>query len=144
MTMIRKFAYATLLALTTLSLVPSLASAQEPARGKFTLTHDVHWANAVVPAGDYQFTLDSNGIAGVLILNKLNGDPKGFFLMVHDTEEAKSSDLSRLLLQTTPDGSYVSAMQLPDFGMTLHFTVPSATAEKQIARAVTAPPASAQ
>jgi hypothetical protein len=53
MTLIRKFAYATLLALTALNFAPSLASAQEPARGKFTLTHEVHWGDAKVPAGDY-------------------------------------------------------------------------------------------
>ncbi len=39
MTNIRKFVYATLLALSTLSFTPALASAQEPARGQFRLPH---------------------------------------------------------------------------------------------------------
>ena len=51
------------------------------------------------------------------------------------TADAKSTDLSRLVLEVTPDGSYVSAMQLPDLGMTLNFTVPSHVSEKQIAKA---------
>src|SRR5258706_10427552 len=49
---IRKFASAAVLTLGGLSLMPSLASA-ESANGKFTLTHEVHWQNAVVPAGTY-------------------------------------------------------------------------------------------
>ena len=80
----------------------------------------------------------------MLTLNKLNGTRTGFMLMAIDTDEFSSSGPSRLVLTTTAEGSYVSAMQLPDFGMTLHFRVPTATAEKQIARAVTTASASAQ
>ena len=57
MTSIRKFAYATLLAFTTLNFAPSLASAQE-ARGKFTLTHDVYFGSIKVSAGEYEFSFD--------------------------------------------------------------------------------------
>jgi len=38
----------------------------------------------------------------------------------------------------------VSAMQLPEFGMTLHFNVPSHATEKQIAKAATSAAASGQ
>jgi len=136
MTSIRRFAYATLLAFTTLSFAPSLASAQE-ARGKFTLTHDVHFGSVKVSAGEYEFSFDPDTPSRVLRLSKLNGVRAGYLLMVPSTEDAKSSDLSRLLLKTTPDGSYVSAMQLPDLGVTLRFTVPSRASEKQIAKATT-------
>ena len=144
MTTIRKFIYATLLAATSLSFVPSRASAQETAHGHFTLKHEVHWQNAIVPAGDYRFSLDSDSAAGMLVLSKISGTRTGFLLMVHDTDESKPSDHSRLVLEATPEGSYVSAMQLPEFGVTLNFAVPSSTSEKQMARAVTAPLASAQ
>ena len=130
MSTIRKFAFTALLAVTSLNFAPSLASAQERANGNFTLTHDVRWQNALVPAGDYRFTLDSDGVAGVLTLSKLSGARTGFLLMVHDTDEAKPTDRSRLVLETTPEGTYVSAMQLPEFGMTLNFTVPTQPAEK--------------
>ena len=144
MTSIRKFVYATLLALTSLSFAPSLAPAQEMAYGKFTLPHNVHWQNALVPAGEYRFSLDSNGAAGLLTLSKLSGTRTGFLLMVHDTDGTKSSDLNRLVLKATPEGSYVSAMQLPKFGMTLNFAVPSHATEKQVAKATTAASPSAQ
>ena len=136
MSSIRKCIYATLLALTTLSVAPSLASGQQAAQGKFTLPHDVHWENAVVPAGSYQFSVGSDTMK-VLRLDKISGAHAGFMFLVRDEEPAKSADISRLLLDSTPTGSYVSSMQLPEFGMTLNFTVPASTAEKQMARAAT-------
>jgi len=137
MTTICKFAYATLLAFTALNFAPSLASAQEPAHGKFTLSHQVHWGNAKLPAGDYEFSFDPDAGAHLLNLIKISGARTGYMLLVPAIEEAKSSDLSRLVLQATPDGSYVSAMQLPMFGLTLYFSVPSPPTEKQIAKAAT-------
>ena len=139
---IRKFAYTALLTLTALNLAPTLASAEESAQGRFKQSHDVHWQNAVIPAGEYRFSYGLSGYPHVLMLSKLDGTRGGYMLPVMETEEAKPSDISRLLLKTTPDGSYVTAMELPAYGMTLHFKVPTPVAEKQIARASTAPLAS--
>jgi hypothetical protein len=144
MTSIRKFAYAALLVVTTLNLAPSIAAAQEPARGRFTLAHDVHWGNAKVPAGEYEFFFDTDGISPVLRLNKLNGHGGGFMLLVPTAEETRSSSGSRLLLESTAEGSYVSAMQLPEFGMTLRFAVPTHATERQIAKGATTAPALGQ
>jgi hypothetical protein len=143
-TTIRKFAYAALLAVTALSFVPSPASAQENARGSFTLTHDVRWQNAMVPAGEYRFSLDADGPASMLVLTKLSGARTGFMFMVHDSDEIKaSSNLNRIVLENTADGSYVSAMQLPEFGVTLNFAAPKAP-ERQMAKVGTTTLASAR
>ena len=143
MTNIRKFVYATLLALS--ALAPTLASAQEPARGEFKLPHDVHWQNAVVPAGEYRFSFEADGAMGMLTLSRISGPRGGFIFLVSNTDEVKpSTDLSRLVLEITPGGSYVTTMQLPEFGVTLHFPVPTHAADKQIAKAGTAPLASGQ
>ena len=141
---IRNFAYAILLALTMLNFAPSLAAVQEPASGKFTLSHDVHWQSAFVPAGDYQFSFMPDGVSSLLVLRKLSGASAGFMILVPDIEKAKPSDVSKLLLETTSAGSYVSAMQLPEFDMTPRFGVPSQTAEKQIAKAATTAMATAR
>ncbi|HTW57432.1 MAG TPA: hypothetical protein VMD99_04855 [Terriglobales bacterium] len=139
MSTIRRFAYAVVLALTTLNFAPTLASGQETARGRFTLAHDVRWGSVEVPAGEYKFSLESNDLVHVVTLNELNHNQKGFFLLVHDVDDTRPTDRSMLVLRTTADGtSYVSAMQLPEFGMTLRFAKPSGRAEKQIARAGTA------
>lgn len=143
MTSIRKCIYAALLALTPLNFAPATASAQEPAHGRFTLSHDVHWANTVVPAGEYQFSYESNGI-GLLRLDKVSGERSGFLFLVPDTADSKPKDVSQLVLETTSAGSYVSAMQLPEFGVTLRFNVPSAKTDKQMAKAGTSHLPSAQ
>lgn len=135
---IRRYAYAAVLAATTLNYAPSLASAQEPARGHFTLTHEVRWANARIPAGEYEFSCNVSSIAPVLSLTKTSGVRASFMLLVPTIDESKPGDTSRLELESTPLGSYVSAMQLPDFGMSLHFVVPTHATERQLARA-TAP-----
>ena len=141
MTSIRNFVYAGLLAFTALNLAPSLARAQEVARGQFTLPREVRWQNAVVPAGDYRFSLESSGAAGMLHLTKLDGRSAGFMFLVADSEAAKSSDPNLLVLEKTPEGTYVSAMQLPEFGVVLRFRVPS---EKLVARAANMPQAAGQ
>jgi hypothetical protein len=138
MTSLRRFTFATLLAITALNFAPSLASAQEPARGKFTLTHEVRWSNAKVPAGEYEFSFDPDGTSRMLNLTKRSGTRTGYMLLVPSTESVKASGQSRLILKTTSEGSYVSAMQLPEFGITLDFNRPPHTVERQIAKATAA------
>lgn len=134
---IRRYLYAALLALTTINVAPTMASAQDPvARGRFTLPHEVYWENAVVPAGNYRFSIDSDSI-GVLRIDKVSGAPAGFMFLIRKQEAAQPSDINRLILESTDGTSYVSAMQLPDFGITLNFTVPASTPEKQLANAAT-------
>jgi len=133
---IRNYVYAAMLAATALNFAPSLASAQESAKGKFTLKHEAHLGNATLAAGDYAFSIDPDNGSRMLNLSKLSGARTGYMVLVTDTEDSKPSDQSRLILEATADGSYVSAMQLPEFGMTLHFAVPSHT-ERQMAKAAT-------
>jgi hypothetical protein len=135
---IRNYAYAAIvmLAAAALNFAPTPASAQEPAHGKFTLTHEVYWGTAKLPAGEYEFSFDPDGGSRMLTLSKLSGVRGGYMLLVPDTGDARPSDKSLLVLTATPDGSYVSAMHLPEFGMTLNFPVP-AHAEKQLTRTAT-------
>ncbi len=141
---IRNYVYAAALAVTALNFAPTLASAQEPVHGKFTLTHEVHWGGASLPAGDYAFSYAPDNGSRTLTITKLSGNRSGYMVLVPNTEDAKPSDASRLVLVATPRGSYVSAMQLPEFGMTLHFTVPSHATERQVAKAATTATASGQ
>jgi hypothetical protein len=143
MTSIRKFVFATLLALTTMSFMPTLASAEGPAHGEFKLAHEVHWQNAVVPAGDYQFTYDADGASGVLMLSKLDGPRAGFIFLVSDADDIAPSGASQLVIEKWSDGSYVKSMQLAEYSTTLHFTVPTKI-EKQMARAATTAATSGQ
>lgn len=141
MTSFRKFLYAGLLTLSAIG-GSQLASAQEEARGQFTLPHVVRWQNAVVPAGTYRFTFGGSGATGVLTLTKMDGVRAGFILLVNDTDQARLSDINRIVLDRSTQGSYVSEMQLPEYGLNLHFTPPNKAAAKEVANAAAsfAPP----
>ena len=56
-------------------------------------------------------------------------------ILVTDTESSKPSDRSQLVVVSRPAGTFVSTMQLPEFGMTLHFAVPAE--RREIAQAAT-------
>jgi len=132
---IRKFAYAALLTLSALSLISTLAAAQE-ARGSFTLTHDVRWQNVDVSTGEYEFSLQPiGGASQLLVLRSADGRGTGFMMLVNNTEESGSSDVPQLFLVSRSGKSYVSAMKVPQSGVVLHFAVPPETAEKQVAAA---------
>ncbi|MFZ0773729.1 MAG: hypothetical protein WCA49_06190 [Candidatus Sulfotelmatobacter sp.] len=125
---IRKFAYAAVLTLSALNFAPSLASAQDEG-GSFTLPHEVHWQNAVVPAGDYKFTLQGVGPSEILTLRKISGAPASFMLLVNDTE-ANGSETASLVIDSKAGKSYVSAMNLPQFEVSLHFAAPANSGKK--------------
>ena len=131
---IRKFAYALALTLSALTLNPVLASAQE-AHGSFTLTHEVQWGSVNVPAGEYQFSIESRGPSKLLVVRHTSGKGAGFLMAVHETETIGHSEVSRLQLVSQSGRSYVSTMELPAWGVTLHFAVPSEGGEKQVAAA---------
>lgn len=129
---IRKYVYGAVLTVSALNFAPSLASAQEAA-GSFTLGHEVHWQNAIVPAGKYRFTMGTQGPSELLMVRDVSGHGTGFMLLVTDTEVSHPSDVSRLVVVSRPSGNFVSSLQLPEFGMTLHFAVP---AETEVAKTV--------
>jgi hypothetical protein len=125
---IRKYVYAVVLTISALNFAPNLASAQEAA-GSFTLDHEVHWQNAIVPAGKYRFTMGPQGPSELLMVRDVSGHGTGFMLLVTDTEASHPSDVSRLVVVSRPGGTFVSTLQLPEFGMTLRFAVPAETRE---------------
>ena len=128
-----KLSYAALLAATVFTYAPNLASAEEPSRGHFKLTHEVRWENAVVPAGEYAFSYDPDSISPVLTISKIDGVRASFMLMVPAKDGSSAAGSNALVLESTPAGSYVSAFKLAESGVTLHFWVPR-PAERQLAK----------
>ena len=130
----RKFVCTLVLTLGVLSLAASRGSAQE-AKGTFTLTRDVHWQGALVPAGEYHFSIEGMGLSEMLTLRKLSGSRAGFMMLIHDSQVVPTTGVAQLVLESLEGGTFVSRMDLPPFGMTLRFTVPREGANSQIGQA---------
>jgi hypothetical protein len=126
---IRKFAYAAVLGVSIFTIQPTLAAAED-ARGVFTLSHEVHWQNRVLRPGDYEFSLKTSGLPTLLMLRGLHGTGTDAMLMVTDVETPKPNATSSLVLVSRDGQSFVRAMELPDYDMTLRFAVPRETASK--------------
>ncbi len=107
---LRNFAATAVLTLGTLSLLPGAALAQS-ARGSFKLSHEVHWQNAVVPAGTYNFSLESKGPSELLTLRSVSGGA-GFMILVNDVRSSSFSDMNRLVMISRGDTSFVRTARI--------------------------------
>jgi hypothetical protein len=133
MRLICKFAYAALLGMSMFTLQPTLAAAED-ARGSFTLTHEVHWQKCVLSPGDYTFSMKSEGPSEFLMLRGINGTGTNAMMLVNDVESPKPDEVSAMLTLVSRNGqSFVSTMALPEYDMTLHFTVPRESESREIA-----------
>jgi hypothetical protein len=128
-----KFAYAAVLGMSMFSLQPTLAAAED-AHGSFTLTHEVHWQECVLSPGDYSFSIKSEGPSELLMLRGINGTGTNAMMLVNDVESPKPDEVSAMLTLVSRNGqSFVSTMALPEYDMTLHFTVPRESESREIA-----------
>ncbi|HXM12803.1 MAG TPA: hypothetical protein VN946_22825 [Terriglobales bacterium] len=125
---IRKFAYAAALTFSIFAVQPTLANAED-ARGVFKLSHDVHWQDHLLRAGDYTFTLKTIG-QPFLVLRGVDGTGTDAVVLVRDFETPRLDEGSRLVLVSRNGESFVSTMELPNYDMTLNFNVPSENPSK--------------
>ena len=102
-------------------LAPGVATAQDGS-GRFTLPTEVHWGAAVLPAGDYRFSLDSLGLSPRLYVYNENNRGSDYILMVQDCDTIPAtSEKSRLVLDQKEGGTYVKELEFPGEGLVLHF-----------------------
>jgi hypothetical protein len=133
MRLICKFAYAAVLGISMFTLQPTLAAAED-AHGSFTLTHEVHWQECVLSPGDYSFSIKSEGPSELLMLRGINGTGTNAMMLVNDVESPKPDEVSAMLTLVSRNGqSFVGTMALPEYDMTLHFTVPRESKSREIA-----------
>jgi hypothetical protein len=133
MRLICKFAYAAVLGISMFTLQPTLAAAED-AHGSFTLTHEVHWQECVLSPGDYSFSIKSEGPSELLMLRGINGTGTNAMMLVNDVESPKPDEVSAMLTLVSRNGqSFVSTMALPEYDMTLHFTVPRGSESREMA-----------
>ena len=122
--MIAAFAFAAVCA----SAVP--ASAQSACKGSFTLSHEVRWQNATLPAGDYTFDMQSVNTPSRMIVKGPNGSK---FIAAVVADENAGED-SMLIVENRATGSYVKELRLSAIGRTFRYSVPKAPKDVELAQ----------
>ena len=101
--------------------------------GKFTLPFEVRWGQAILPAGDYTYTLNSTTLAGILTVR---GNSKAAMILVGSVEQRKISDQSHLTVLHTGVGGRVQSLYLGHLGLEFNYPIPKAeqqfTAEEPV------------
>jgi hypothetical protein len=129
--------FSRILAIATLGFIAicasaSAASAQSVFKGTFTLPEDVQWGNALLPAGDYSFSLKSASAPAQITLNGPNG---GAFILASVTDKREEGDSSNLTIERRGRTHYVHTMYLAELGLELRYQVPSIPKnERQLAQ----------
>ncbi len=100
-----------------------LASAQVSA-GKFTLPFETRWGRAVLPAGDYSFTLASGSLPAIVTVR---GEGNAAMIMATGgTSQGRISDQSALFVVRSGGKATVRSMYLEHLGLTFYYTAPKA------------------
>jgi len=106
------------------SAIPA-AHAQATA-GTFSLAHKVRWAGAVLPAGDYRFSLDSEASPTRVTVRQVNG-PVVAILLPKAISNDDLTGTSTLVLHDAGGESVVSTLRLKCIGLALEFATPKLT-----------------
>ncbi len=88
--------------------------------GKFTLPHEVRWGLAVLPAGDYRFTLSSATTWGMILVR--SSDLKtAAFVSPKGISSQKAKAPSALVIETRGNESAVRSLRLDELHLVLDF-----------------------
>jgi hypothetical protein len=112
----------------TVSAMP--ASAQAAFKGSFTLTSDVRWGQASLPAGDYTFTLQSSAIPARIVVIGANGSQ----FVLTSSMDVKSIDAPSNLQVVRRNGeSRINRLYLADLHLVLNYHEGSKSKDKELA-----------
>ena len=106
------------------------AAAQQAFKGSFTLTHEVRWQKATLPAGDYTFEIKSVSVPSLITLKGPNGSSFIPALVAND----RVSEQSMLVIETYGSISAVTELRLSSIGRTLRYAAPKAPKDVELAQ----------
>jgi hypothetical protein len=126
--LIRMFAAAAIAAI-AIAASATPASAQNAFQGSFTLPSDVRWQGAMLPAGDYTFTMQSAGIPAKIIVRGPNHSVA--FVLTAATSKRVTGQGSCLLIERRGGSGFVRELYLADSGLHLRYAVPKIPKNEQ-------------
>ena len=120
----------TVLGLVTLFAIPNRVQAAPAFKGQFTLTSDVVWNGTELPAGNYDFTLNSTAMPAKILLHGPNGY---MFVLTSAMSGKEQGESSNMTIERRNGSRYVSSLYLADLGIDLRYRAPKLN-EKVIAQ----------
>ena len=109
------------IALIAVCASPAPAAAQDAYKGSFTLTNDVRWSQALLPAGEYTFSLKSNALPAQILIH----GPNGFAMILTSVTSRKDSDASSTMTIERRGGMrVVRDLYLAELGLDLRYAAP--------------------
>jgi hypothetical protein len=103
-------------ALLTTCLFAGSVNAQAGIQGKFTLPYEVHWGQAVLPAGEYLLTFTPDSMVGTrLVIRNAKNDRFVAFESVNIREDSKKGE-SALLIGTRGGQRIVHSLTIAELG----------------------------
>jgi hypothetical protein len=106
------------------------ASAQTACRGHFTLSHEVRWQNATLPAGDYTFEMQSVATPSLITVK----GPNGSQFITATVADEKNIEQSMLIVENRGGRSTVAELRLSAIGRSFRYAVPKAPKEAEVAQ----------
>ena len=120
----------TVLGLVTFFAIPNRVHAAPAFKGQFTLTDDVVWNGTELPAGKYDFTLDSKAMPAKILLHGPNGY---MWVLTSATSGKQGGETSNMTVERRNGTRYISGLYLADLGIDLQYRAPKLN-EKVIAQ----------
>jgi hypothetical protein len=104
---------------------PFFVHAQASAGGEFKLSQSVHWGSAVLPTGEYTYSVESAGWPNIVRVSQVGGNFTGVFLPRTISQDGDSGSKG-IVLARVGEEMFVSSLRVEERGLVLNFSPPSA------------------
>jgi len=106
-------------------------SAQNAWQGSFTLPNEVHWQGAVLPAGEYTFSMESAASPNKMVVR---GKDAAAIIVTIATSTGSKSQPSQLTIERRGDAYFVSEMYSADLGVQFRYSIPAPSKDELLAQ----------
>jgi hypothetical protein len=107
------------------------AAAQNTWQGSFTLPNEVHWQNAVLPAGEYTFSMESAAVPTKIVIQGKHG---AALILTIATSTVPMSQPSQLILERRGGSYFVRELYSAKLGVHLLYSVPALPKEELLSQ----------
>ena len=119
---------AAILTMVGVGFAPSPIFAQDGMGGEFKLSREVHWANSVLPTGDYVYSIESDSWPAIVRVRQKGGGFSGIFLP-QTFLRGRYSGSSGIVLERIGEETFVTSLHVQGLGAELDFSTPGLRAD---------------